>query len=61
MLAGNADPVVGDRLLHALHTARSLHQHFYEDELADPVVERAVDEVMEAIDLLQTLFDRTGP
>ena len=57
MLAGNADPVTGDRLLTALHTARSLHQHFYEDELADAVVERAVGEVMDAIDLLQTLFD----
>ncbi len=58
MLAGNADPVTGDRLLRALHTARSLHQHFYEDELADAVVERALSEVMDAIDLLQTLFGR---
>lgn len=60
MLAGNTDPVTGDRLLNALHTARSLHQHFYEDELADAVVERAVGEVMDAIDLLQTLFDDNG-
>ncbi len=59
MLASNADSVKGDRLLNALHTSRSLHQHFYyEDELADTVVERAVGEVMDAIDLLQTLFDR---
>ena len=57
MLASNADPVMGDRLLNALHTARSLHQHFYADELADTVVERAVGEVMDAIDLLQALFD----
>ena len=39
-------------------SARSLHQHFYESDLGDAEVEQGVADVMEAIDLLQTLFGR---
>jgi hypothetical protein len=39
-------------------SARSLHQHFYESDLGDAEVEQGVADVMDAIDLLQTLFER---
>ena len=38
--------------------ARSLHQHFYENDLSDAEVEREAQDVMAAIDLLQRLFYR---
>ena len=39
-------------------SARSLHQHFYENDLGDAEVEQGVADVMDAIDLLQALFGR---
>lgn len=57
-LAIGADADTGQRLRRALHTARSLHQHFYENDLLDEEVKRSVAEVMDAVDLLQTLFYR---
>lgn len=57
-LADGADAAAGDQLRRAFRTARSLHQHFYEDDLHGDEVERSVTEVMAAVDLLQTLFER---
>ena len=55
-LAGSADPAIADWLDHSFHTARSLHQHFYENDLPDASVIKAVRNVLDAIDLLQTLI-----
>ena len=41
-------------------SARSLHQHFYESDMGVAEVERGVADVMEAVDLIQTLFDDNG-
>ena len=57
-LARNSDPATGAMLRQGFQSARSLHQHFYEADLPDDEVERSVEEVMDAIDLLQTLFGR---
>ena len=57
-LAATADVAVAASLDTGFHKARSLHQHFYENDLRDATVERAVADVMDAIDLLQTLFGR---
>ena len=59
-LAASANAPTGAQLRHAFHLANSLHQHFYENHLLDDEVERSVSEVMDAIDLLQTLFDENG-
>ena len=55
-LARNSDPAIGAMLRQGFQSARGLHQHFYEADLPDDEVERSVAEVMDAIDLLQTLF-----
>ena len=55
-LAGHSDPEAGDILRHGLSTARSLHQHFYEEDLPDGMVIASADDVAIAIDLLQELF-----
>ena len=55
-LTASADADVAARLRHGFHAARSLHQHFYENDLEDAEVEQSVEEVMEAIGLLQMLF-----
>ena len=57
-LAATADAADAARLHSGFTSARSLHQHFYEDDLGAAEVERSVAEVMEAIDLLQRLFYR---
>lgn len=59
-LATNADATIGDRLRQGFRSARSLHQHFYENDLDGTEVETSVEEVMDAIDLLKTLFDGNG-
>ena len=41
-------------------SARSLHQHFYENDMGDAEVEHGVADVMDAINLMQTLFDDSG-
>ena len=38
-------------------SARSLHQHFYENDMGDAEVEKGVADVMDAVNLLQSLFD----
>ncbi len=55
-LAGHSDPEAGDVLRGGLAFARSLHQHFYEEDLPDGMVIASADNVAIAIDLLQELF-----
>ena len=50
-----SDPVAGNVLRHGLATARSLHQHFYENDLPDDEVTAAAD-VDTAVALLRQLF-----
>lgn len=57
-LAASADADVAGRLRRGFNMARSLHQHFYENDLEHEEVGRQVGEVMSGIDLLQTLFRR---
>ena len=63
-LAGANPDVAGPDAVTRLQTgfvsARSLHQHFYENDLADAEVAREAEDVMAAIDLLQRLFYRDG-
>ena len=63
LLAGSVDTVAGQALRQGLLTARSLHQHWYEDDLSDTTVTTSSREVMAAIDLLQELFpaDASAP
>ena len=58
-LAAGADADVAVRLRRGFNMARSLHQHFYENELEHDEVERQIDEVMDAVELLQSLFNRS--
>ena len=55
-LAGSADSAVAARLNLGFHTARSLHQHFYENDMPDGAVINAAEAVLDAIDLLQALL-----
>jgi len=59
-LAATADDDSATTLRRGFNMARSLHQHFYEDDLEHDEVARQSAEVMDAIDLLQTLFDGNG-
>ena len=54
-------PQPGTSLRHGLSTARSLHQHWYENDLSDVTVTADTYEVMAAIDLLQELFPIGSP
>lgn len=56
LLVRSSDTVAGDTLRHGLSTARSLHQHFYENDLSDATVAMNSHEVVTAIDLLRDLF-----
>ena len=55
-LAGSADPAIAAQLIAGYTAARSLHQHFYENDLPDGEVTNEVENVLNAIDLLQTLL-----
>ena len=55
-LVGASSPEAGNTLRHGLSTARSLHQHFYENDLPDETVTASTADVMATIDLLQQLF-----
>ena len=55
-LTRESDPVAGNALRYGLATARSLHQHFYENDLPDDEVIAATADVAIAIDLMQRLF-----
>lgn len=52
----NADAGSGTQLRVGFHAARSLYWHLGENDLAEDEVERSVEEVMDAIGLLRTLF-----
>lgn len=56
ILARSADPSFGDALQNGLAMARSLHQHFYEDDLIDDTVISHAEYVATAVDLMQELF-----
>ncbi len=56
LLAGASDPASGRALSGALAYARSLHQHFYENDLPDETVIASSDAVATAIDLMHELF-----
>lgn len=60
-LAASIDPASGDTLRHGLSAARSLHQHFYENDLPDRMVIGNAADVGLAIDLLQELFPADAP
>ena len=55
-LVGESDALVGYRLTIGLAFARSLHQHFYENDLPDRMVTTSSEAVTAAIDLLHQLF-----
>ena len=56
-LARSADPSFGDVLQNGLAIARSLHQHFYEEDLIDNTVISHAEYVANAVDLMQELFE----
>ena len=56
LLVGASDPAAGRVLSTGLAFARSLHQHFYENDLSDEMVVANSNEVIDAIDLMQELF-----
>ncbi len=59
-LIGQQDEVATQTLIAGLGLARSLHTHFYENDLPDTTVTASVDGVFSAIDLLQRLFPGNG-
>ena len=60
-LVAATDAAAAERLDTGFHKARSLHQHFYENDLRDSAVERAAADIMNAVALLQTLFGANTP
>lgn len=60
LLAGETDADAGRALSTGLAFARSLHQHFYEEDLSDAMVAANAFEVATAIDLMQELFPSNG-
>ncbi len=56
LLVGSVDPAAGNTLRTGLSTARSLHQHWYENDLSADTVAANTHEIMVVIDLLQELF-----
>ena len=59
-LSAQDDPAAGEALDEGLARARSLHQHFYENDLSDRAVIRSSARVAEAIDLMQRRFGLNG-
>ena len=55
-LANQDDPGAGAILRAGLHSARSLHQHSYENDLDPDVIRLGADDVNAAIDLMQQRF-----
>ena len=59
-LAGQAEPA-DERVIRAgLSSARSLHEHFYENDLSAGDVAYSIEEVAAAIDLMQQRFGLAG-
>ena len=61
LLVGSVDPAAGNALRNGLSTARSLHQHWYENDLSDVTVAANTHEIMVAIDLLQEILPTDAP
>ena len=59
-LAGRSDATAAQNLTAGLAFARSLHQHFYENDLPPASVTASVGQVFDAIDQLQALFASNG-
>ena len=59
-LAAQDDPTAGELLDDGLGLARSLHQHFYENDLPGPTVIRSSNRVAAAIDAMQQRFGLDG-
>lgn len=59
-LAARDDPDAEAILRSGLHSARSLHQHFYEDDLDPDDVRFSSERVAAAIDLMQQRFSVGG-
>ena len=59
-LSAQDDPAATALLDAGLNSARSLHQHFYENDLPGPIVIRSSARVLEAIDLMQQRFGMGG-
>ncbi len=59
-LAAQDDPEAGELLRQGLGLARSLHQHFYEDDLDPDDVRFSSERVAAAIDLMQQRFSVGG-
>ena len=57
-LAFSTDAGIDARLRTGFHAARSLDLHLDENVLHEEEIERSLAEVMDAVDLLQTLFER---
>ena len=55
-LAATTNAAEADKLRVGYLSARCLHQHFYENDMGNAEVEKGVADVMDAIDLLQSLF-----
>ena len=60
-LVRESDATAGSALRYGLAMARSLHQHFYENDLPDDEVIEAAADVAIAIDLMQRLFPAEPP
>ena len=59
-LAAQDAPDVGEALRHGLNSARSLHQHFYENDLEPEDVIFSAGRVAAAIDLMQQRFSSSS-
>lgn len=55
-LAADSDPITAKLLRDGLATARSLHQHFYENDLPDDIVTASANDIASAIDQLLYRF-----
>lgn len=60
-LANTADPAIAKNLRDGLATARSLHQHFYENDLPDDIVTANAADVASVIGQLLDLFSPRAP
>ena len=59
-LSAQDDSESGEVLVVGLEAARSLHQHFYENDLEPEIVTRSANHVASAIDLMQQRFGLGG-
>ena len=60
LLVGQEDAESSQVLVVGLEAARSLHQHFYENDLEPEIVTLSANHVASAIDLMQQRFGQAG-